>query len=142
MTMPAGDPRNRNGPMYLLLAVIAGLLGWQAWLAHRAGPHLATGTTYQAVLLTTGEAYYGRLRAGRPSFLELVDVYYVKRHTDGDRTSVSLVKRGAEWHGPDRMYVNTAQVLLIEPVAPESTIGLAIAAHEGDGGEPGEIPLE
>lgn len=142
--MSAGDPRKRNGLMYLLLAVIAGLLGWQTWLAHRGAPQIATGSTYQAVLLATGEAYYGRLRAVRPSFLELADVYYVRRRSesDGGGTSVSLVKRGAEWHGPDRMYVNATQVLLIEPVAPESTIGRAIAAHERDGGAPGEIPLE
>jgi hypothetical protein len=33
-----------------------------------------------------------------------------------------LVKRGKELHSPDRMYLNPSQIILVEPVGPNSKV--------------------
>jgi hypothetical protein len=33
-----------------------------------------------------------------------------------------LVKRGKQWHGPDRMVINEKSIVLAEPVEPDSKV--------------------
>jgi hypothetical protein len=58
----------------------------------------------------------------------LRDVYYVVRQTDPQtkKTNNILVKRGKEWHEPDRMHVNPSQILIVEPVNPDSKVARLI----------------
>jgi hypothetical protein len=85
-------------------------------------------TEYQAVLLVGGMAYYGKIERIGSSFFEMTDVYYVQTRQNPDTKEVQsiLIKRGEEWHGPDRMYLNAAHVIMIEPVAPDSRMGKMI----------------
>ena len=81
-------------------------------------------TPYQVVLLDNGQAYFGRIERLDRTFVLLTDVYYVQTQASPEGKPVGnvLVKRGKEWHGPDRMYVNTRHVVMIEPVAPDSKV--------------------
>jgi hypothetical protein len=86
-------------------------------------------TTYQAVLLTNGSVYFGKLDGYQTKFPLLSDVYYVQTGVDPATkkpTSV-LVKRGKELHSPDRMYLNPSQIVLVEPVGPDSKVAQLIA---------------
>lgn len=85
-------------------------------------------TEYQAVLLTSGEAFYGRLAGLGSPFPVLTDVYYVQqRPRSGEQPGeFVLVKRGKEWHRPDRMFINARHILFIEPVHPESSVAQTI----------------
>ena len=38
-----------------------------------------------------------------------------------------LVKRGREWHAPDRMILNSNMIVLVEPVNPTSRVATLIA---------------
>ena len=105
-----------------------------AVFAMRYGPELrpdrtsAFATEYQAVLLTNGEAYYGKMEALGTSYPRLSDVHYIQRRADAKESAkFVLVKRGREWHRPDRMIINAAHIVLIEPVHPESDVAKAIA---------------
>ncbi|HXJ17024.1 MAG TPA: hypothetical protein VNM68_07475 [Candidatus Polarisedimenticolia bacterium] len=109
----------------ILLVGIA--LGFVGGLAVR---HLVThdrvqlNTPYQAVLLDNGQVYYGKLQGPETPFPILTDVYYIQNRVDPQTKAVSnvLVRRGKEWHAPDRMILNARHVVLIEPVGPGSQV--------------------
>jgi hypothetical protein len=85
-------------------------------------------TPYQAVYLINGQAYFGRLEDLGTQYPVLRDVYYIQNQTDPETKQVKnvLVKRGREWHAPDRMILNRDHVLLIEPVKPGSQVAKLI----------------
>lgn len=86
-------------------------------------------TPYQAVLLTNGSAYFGRLEGLGTPFPVLRDVFYVQSVQDQNTKKVSnvLVKRGKEWHQPDRMILNSNMIVLVEPVSPNSRVAQLIS---------------
>jgi hypothetical protein len=81
-------------------------------------------TPYQAVLLTNGSVYFGKLAGYGGASPVLSEVYYIVSQTDPETKKVSnmLVKRGKELHAPDRMYLNANQILFVEPVGPSSKV--------------------
>jgi hypothetical protein len=81
-------------------------------------------TPYQAVLLTNGSVYFGKLEGYGGPHPVLSEIYYIVSQTDPTTKKVSniLVKRGKELHQPDRMYLTPNQVLFVEPVGPSSKV--------------------
>ena len=59
----------------------------------------------------------------------LTEVYYVQSTVDPETKKQNniLLRRGKEWHGPDRMYINPQQIVIVEPVSPDSRVGELIA---------------
>jgi hypothetical protein len=93
---------------------------------------VAFTTPYQAVLLTNGSAYYGKLEGYGTPRPVLTEVYYIvtQNNPETKQTSNVLVKRGKELHEPDRMYLNPNQILFVEPVGEKSKVAQLIAqAH-------------
>lgn len=90
--------------------------------------HTALSTPYQAVLLSNGAVFYGRLSGYGTSHPVLTSVYYIVSNTDPNTKQVTnvLVKRGKELHGPDRMYLNANQIVFVEPVGPDSKVAQLI----------------
>jgi hypothetical protein len=89
-------------------------------------------TPYQAVLLTNGSAYFGKLEGYGTPRPVLTEVYYIVTQTNPEtkQTNNVLVKRGQELHKPDRMYLNPNQILCVEPVGTDSKVAQLIAqAH-------------
>ena len=86
-------------------------------------------TPYQAVLLTNGSAYFGKLEGYGTPRPVLNEVYYIMTQTNPDTKQPSnvLVKRGKEPHEPDRMYLNPSQILCVEPVGEKSKVAQLIA---------------
>lgn len=112
----------------LILVACAGL--W--FLSSR--PAVAMTTPYQAVLLSNGSAYFGRLEGLGTPYPVLRDVFYVQSSQDAATKRVSnvLVKRGKEWHSPDRMILNANTIVLVEPVSPGSRVAQLIAEAKND----------
>jgi len=90
---------------------------------------VAFSTPYQAVVLINNSVYYGKLSGWGTSNPVLTDVFYILSKTDPDTKKVSnvLIKRGKELHGPDRMYLNPSQIILVEPVGADSKVAQLIA---------------
>jgi len=84
---------------------------------------------YYAVVLTNGAVYFGHLEGFGSAFPVLHDVYYVQSTQNPDTKAVSsiLVKRGKEWHGPDRMIIAEKAIVFVEPVGPDSKVAQLIA---------------
>jgi hypothetical protein len=105
---------------------LAAAAGW--WARGRASaPRLET--TYQAVLLINGQVYYGKLQGLGSAYPVMTDVYYIQMGMDPatKQTKSVLLKRGNEWHSPDRMVLNARQILMVEPVTSGSRVANLIA---------------
>lgn len=109
-----------------VLAVIAlSTLGCQR--GRHAGPKFET--PYQAVLLDNGQVYYGKMQGAGTAYPVLTDVFYVQTQINQEtkaQTNV-LIRRGKEWHEPDRMYLNARHIVLIEPVGTKSKVAQLIS---------------
>jgi hypothetical protein len=79
---------------------------------------------YYAVLLTNNSVYFGKLQGLGSAFPVLTDVYYVQSTVDQGTKEVhnTLVKRGQEWHAPDRMILNDKMIVFVEPVGDGSMV--------------------
>jgi hypothetical protein len=117
----------RNVLTLVLLALV--VIGLAVYYFTAARPVKAVDTEYQAFMLDNGSEYYGRVVQSTTGEVVLSEVYYVQSRTDPKTKQASnvLVKRGKEWHGPDRMVINRQHLLFVEPVAPNSTVAKLIA---------------
>jgi hypothetical protein len=67
---------------------------------------------YQAVFLTNGATYFGRLQEQGDGWLLLTDVFYA---SVSEQSGTQLIKRGSELLGPrEPMIIPRSQVLFIE----------------------------
>jgi hypothetical protein len=128
-----GQNRGRT-PLWLVLGclisllvglVIGHMITYHHMMHHQRG---AFATPYQAVLLSNGAVYYGKLEGYGGRNPMLTDVFYIVSKTNPDTKQVTnvLVKRGKELHGPDRMYLNASQIIFVEPVGPDSKVAQLI----------------
>jgi hypothetical protein len=102
---------------------------------------------YQAVFLTNGQVYFGKLKVVSTTYLKLSDIYYLQvqsSSTSGTTSasqlsdtsssskgsSVQLVKLGNELQGPeDMMAINREQVLFWENLKPSGKVTQAIDSY-------------
>ena len=108
-----------------LVGAIAGHLVTYHWMERDVS---GFRTSYQAVLLSNGAVYYGKLSGYGTRHPILTDVFYIVSKTDPESKQVTniLVKRGKELHEPDRMYLNGSQIVFVEPVGPKSKVAQLI----------------
>lgn len=122
----------------LALAVVAALALVVAQQRDRLGGGLLSRgiadqidpAAYQAIFLTGGQVYFGRLTARGDHYL-LHDVFYLSAGEGRDAPSPDqpgqLVKRGTELHGPrDPLIVPAQQVLFIENLRDDAQVVVAI----------------
>jgi hypothetical protein len=86
-------------------------------------------TDYRAVLMSNSMVLFGKLHGLGTPFPVLTDVYYVQTVEDPKtkKPTTVLIKRGKEWHAPDRSVLNASQIILIEPVSKDSKVMRIIA---------------
>ncbi|MFZ0334862.1 MAG: hypothetical protein WAN10_13495 [Candidatus Acidiferrales bacterium] len=123
----------RGASLVQVVWIVAGLLvivaaGFHIYRGMRGSSAVKFPTEYQAVLLTNGSAYFGRLQGYGSAHPVLTDVYYIVNETDPQtkQNKPVLVKRGKELHEPDRMYLNPNQILFVETVGPDSKVAQLI----------------
>jgi hypothetical protein len=115
--MAAGSPVILAGIIIALSILVASWMGTRSHVVQFDKP-------YQAVLLSNGQVYYGRLDGYGTERPVLREVYYIQSSVNPQTHEQSniLTRRGKEWHGPDRMYLNPSQILLVEPVGTDSKV--------------------
>lgn len=94
---------------------------------------------YQAVFLTNGQVYFGKLSNVDRQYVELSDIYYLQvqqsvqpdeKATD-DQPQVSLAKLGSELHAPeDVMHISRDQVLFWENLKSDGKVTEAIKSDQ------------
>lgn len=97
---------------------------------------------YQAVFLSNGQVYFGRIAKQNKSEVVLEEIYYLQvtrplqqtqegQEQANPQGELSLVKLGNELHGPtDAMHVNREQILFIEDLKDDSNVSQAITNYK------------
>jgi len=81
-------------------------------------------SVYQAVFLTNGSTYFGKLQPQGEDWFLLSDVYYLSQ---SEQSGTRLLKRGSEPQGPkEPMIIPQEQILFIENMRDDSEIVTAI----------------
>jgi hypothetical protein len=142
--------RKRMWITVIILAVVALIVAavLVMWFSRPAGGDSAIQRDkYQAVFLTNGQVYFGKLAGASGDSMQLTNVYYLQVQQDvqgesgdqaqteenkDDQSQVSLAKLGSELHGPeDAMQINREQVLFWENLTDDSKVVSAIKQHTG-----------
>ncbi len=139
--------------LIIMIAVIVALLFWATNSLFFGSKSLgrlsnwADVTKYQAVFLTNGQVYFGKVADVNSQTLVLENIYYLRSNSAlqnglpaqaGEATTTSqladnfaLIKLGNEIHGPqDKMSINLNQVLFVEDLKDSSKVVEAIRAYE------------
>ena len=100
---------------------------------HRAGSRSQDRTRYSAVLLDNNSVYFGKVSDLGTDFPVLTDVFYIESTVNQETKKQSniLVKRGKEWHAPDKMILNARHIIMIEPVTNGSQVAQLIDKANG-----------
>jgi hypothetical protein len=108
----------------VLLAALGGLAFWFSSV------HALAEKTkgYSAVLLDNNSVYFGKIADLGTDYPVLTDVFYIQSSVNPQTKQQSniLVKRGKEWHAPDKMIIHASHIVMIEPVSPGSTVAKLI----------------
>lgn len=123
----------------LTVAVLGGLL----WLNAKDSATAIDSSKYQAVFLTNGQVYFGKLQPFTGKAMKLNDVYYLQaeatqttdpenpQKTSSSKADVQLIKLGEELHGPeDEMIVMLDQLLFYENLKTDSSLAKSIQKHK------------
>lgn len=129
----------------LLIGVVAGVivlallvLGCLMWKQKSGGDSSVEKNHYQAVFLTNGQVYFGKLSEVGDKYAQLNDIYYlqvqqsVQPADQNKEAQVSLAKLGDELHGPkDQMSISSDQILFWENLKDDAKVVQAIKQHKG-----------
>lgn len=143
--------KHRLVKLLILLLILAGL-GGLAWkiVEDKVKTKFMATSEYQAVFLTNGQVYFGKLEIDN-HWLELEDIYYLQvtddlqpasgNNPDGtpqtpvspanDQSKIQLVKLGAELHGPqDKMFISSDMVIFWENMKDDSKVVQSIKDYK------------
>jgi hypothetical protein len=122
----------------LIIAII-----WKVFLVRPSARDIK-GKEYQAVFLTNGQVYFGKLSRVDDRYVKLNNIYYLQtqqtvqpgtnQQQQQQQPQLSLAKLGSELHGPeDAMYVNKDQVLFWENLKDDGKVVKAIKDYQASG---------
>jgi hypothetical protein len=142
---PETSPRRGSSLPWLILGVIvvAAIAGAAFLFRDNLGLGKAENVSaYQAVFLTNGQVYFGKLEGKNERYVNLKDIYYLQvneplqqgqEQASGTQPQLSLVKLGNELHGPvDEMEINRDHILFIEDIKKDGRVATAIAEHKAN----------
>ncbi len=132
----------------LLLFVVAGILFRDRLFPSTgktptASEQKVTNSGYQAVFLSNGQVYFGKLSNANSDYATLSDIYYLQvtqpplqgskddQQAQQQQQQLSLVKLGSELHGPlDSMQINRSQILFFEDMKEDGKVMQAIREYQ------------
>lgn len=120
----------------LVVVIALVVMGQQGMFASKKG--------YQAVFLSNGQVYFGKVTNENGGTVKVSDVYYlrvqrqVQPQPEGEEAAqqpqVQLIKLGNELHGPqDEMRINRDHILFVEDMKDDGRVVKAIKAHKERG---------
>lgn len=130
----------------VVLIVVAVLFRDKLFAGKEGGAAMTAKTgEYQAVFLTNGQVYFGKLADGGDRYIKLTDIYYLQVNQPQIQGSqqnaqqaqqqpqLQLVKLGNELHGPvDEMHINRDQVLFYEDMKADGKVAQAIKEYKAN----------
>lgn len=133
------SPKKKKGlTKWLLIAaaavLVVGALGW-FFLFRGSVAGQIEGNNYQAVFLTSGQVYFGKLSFVDDKYMKLTDVFYIQtsststnvQSSNTNNSDMQLIKLGNEIHGPkDTMVISRDQVLFFENLKDDGKVAKTI----------------
>jgi hypothetical protein len=126
--------------VFVIAFIVVGITAYNIFFKGQSGFEPALkGVGWYAVKLVNGEIYYGQIKDTKADPVVMSNVYYnydqTKAKTEDkaidETSSLRLVKRGQETHGPSgTMDIVRAQVLFMEPLKTDSKVLKAILQYE------------
>jgi hypothetical protein len=126
----------------LLIVLVAGMIlagAAKAWSSYSTNAAVKS-KQYQAVFLTNGQVYFGKISSVDSDYVVVKDIYYLQvqqavqpkdAKATAEQPQVSLAKLGGELHGPDDvMYISREQVLFWENLKGEADSKVTKAIKE------------
>ena len=116
----------------LILSVIFILIIGSGYWYFKIRPTGAT-SNYQAVFLSNGQVYFGKLTGAGPDYQKLDDVYYMlsMQATGSAQPQYQLRELGVEIHGPEgSMIINRKHILFVEDLKDDGKVVGAIEQHK------------
>jgi hypothetical protein len=138
--MPSGSRSSKKWRIIVAVIVIviiilgAACFGW-----HQTNGDTGVNTNeYQAVFLSNGQVYFGKLSHINDNYVDLTDIYYlqVQQSVQGSSSTssnsqVSLAKLGNELHAPeDEMFIAKNQILFWENLKSSGKVVQAIESYQ------------
>lgn len=121
-------------PIIVILVIILGALAWFVWSNRTAGTAIDSGK-FQAVSLTDGQIYFGKLKLLNSEYVKLTNAYYLQAQTGAttdassssdtstDQNNVKLIKLGNKIYGPeDDIVIAKDQILSYENLNPSGQV--------------------
>lgn len=122
-----------------LLIVLVGLTCWLVW-STQASPEddMIEADKYQAVFLSNGQIYFGKLASHSDRYMKLTNVFYLERQLGADSdgqtelpsgdNSFQLLKYSDVLYGSeDLMVISRDDIIRYENLSPNGVVGRAIA---------------
>lgn len=129
----------------IVLVVVAVLFRDKLFAGKSGDAMMAKAGEYQAVFLTNGQVYFGKLAEDGGRYIKLTDIYYLQVNQPQIQGSqqttqqaqqqpqLQLVKLGNELHGPvDEMHINRDQVLFFEDMKADGKVAQAIKEYKAN----------
>lgn len=123
----------------IVLIILLGLGGAYMWQKKNNALQGVESERFQAVFLTNGQVYFGKITGSNTKYLTLTNIYYLQapqqpvQPSDKDKqaqqqpTQLTVVKLGNELHGPkDAMFISRDQVLFWENLKDDGKVVQAI----------------
>lgn len=99
---------------------------------------------FQAVFLTSGQVYFGRMQVLNDNYIKLTDVFYIQAdasaadsqnpqdaESNSGSNSMQLIKLGNEVHGPeDAMIISRDQILFYENLRDDGKVVQTIKSNQ------------
>lgn len=143
---PAGNSKSSGGAMrwVIVIVIIAAIILGGLYLVSKNSKYNVLGVSqtageWQAVFLTNGQVYFGKILSDSNQELRLTEIYYLQitqplqrsaseqGQQQNQQNELALVKLGNELHGPqDLMRINREHVLFIENLKTDSKVVQAI----------------
>lgn len=121
-------------PLIVVAIILALLAGWWAWSNLRGGVAI-DDSKYQAVSITDGQVYFGKLSMLNDEYVKLSNAYYLQAQVGegasseetaeagSDQNSVKLIKLSNKIYGPeDEIIIPKSQVMSFENLKPDGQV--------------------
>ena len=115
-----------------LIVVVVGVAGWAIWSNSKSSATGIDSSRYQAVFLSNGQIYFGKLSSFNEESFKITSVYYPQAQTTGEdaaadvqseQSNISLFRITDGVHGPDdEMIVMKNQILYYENLQANSKV--------------------
>lgn len=136
-------PKRFIGLIIVILVIVLGAAGWFMWSRGQNGSTAIDGNKYQAVSLTDGQIYFGKLHMLNSQYVKVTGAYYLQAQTgktdtststdtSTDQNNVKLIKLGNKIYGPeDDIVIAKDQILTYENLNPDGQVAKWLKKNDG-----------